>query len=58
MSKQKVATPKYFTFLRDDWAFHFFKERWTERLPKNQRLLIDGETYVHWYDCVTDYVLA
>ncbi len=44
-------------FNKDDWAFHHFKERWTERLPDNERLTINGETYVHWYDCITDYIL-
>ena len=44
-------------FNKDDWAFHHFKERWTERLPENERISINGETYVHWYDILTDYVL-
>ena len=29
---------------------------WTELLPDNERLTVNGETYVHWYDCVTDYI--
>lgn len=24
---------------------------------ENERLMLNGETYVHWYDCITDYVL-
>lgn len=22
----------------------------------NLLLTVDGETYVHWYDCITDYI--
>ena len=44
-------------FNRDDWAFHRYQQKWTEKLPDNERLLINGETYVHWYDCITDYIL-
>lgn len=44
-------------FNRDDWAFDRYQKKWTEILPENERLIINGETYVHWYDCITDYVL-
>jgi len=41
----------------DDW----YKERyggtpWSERLPDNERLTVNGKLYVHWYDCLTDAV--
>lgn len=44
-------------FNRNDWAFHRYQKHWTELLPENERLTINGETYVHWYDCITDYIL-
>ena len=44
-------------FNRDDWAMSRYGQRWTEKLPGNERLTINGETYVHWYDCITDYIL-
>ena len=44
-------------FNRDDWAFDHYKRKWSEALPNNERLIINGETYVHWYDCITDYIL-
>lgn len=44
-------------FNRDDWAFDRYKMRWSEKLPKNERIIVNGETYVHWYDCITDYIL-
>ena len=27
---------------------------WMEDLPRARRIVIDGVTYVHWYDCMTD----
>ena len=43
-------------FNKNDWAFKRYGKLWTEMLPDNERLVINGETYVHWYDCVTDYI--
>lgn len=45
-------------FNRDDWALeHFGGKPWSEKLPHNEKLTINGITYVHWYDCLSDYVL-
>ncbi len=44
-------------FNRNDWAIDRYKKKWTELLPENERLTVNGETYVHWYDCITDYIL-
>ena len=41
----------------NDWAFKRYGKLWTEMLPENERIQINGETYVHWYDCVSDYIL-
>ena len=43
-------------FNRDDWAQRRYGMPWTQRLPDNEQLEIDGKTYVHWYDCLTDYI--
>ena len=43
-------------FNKNDWAIKRYGKQWTEMLPDNERLIINGETYVHWYDCVTDYI--
>ena len=43
-------------FNKNDWASNRYGKRWTELLPENERLTINGETYVHWYDCVSDYI--
>ena len=42
---------------RDDWAIKHYKKPWREQLPENDRLFVNGEVYVHWYDCITDYIL-
>ena len=44
-------------FNRDDWSIKRYKKKWSELLPNNERLTINGTTYVHWYDCITDYIL-
>ena len=44
-------------FNRNDWMQDSYKRPWTELLPENERITVDGETYVHWYDCITDYIL-
>ncbi|MBQ9151925.1 MAG: sigma-70 family RNA polymerase sigma factor [Clostridia bacterium] len=43
-------------FNRHDWAFAHYGKLWTELLPENERLTVNGETYIHWYDCITDYI--
>ncbi len=43
-------------FNRDDWAINRYKKKWSEQLPNNEQLIINGEIYVHWYDCITDYI--
>lgn len=44
-------------FNRDDWAIDYYKKPWHELLPDNERRTVNGVTYVHWYDCITDYIL-
>ena len=44
-------------FNKDDWHLDRYKKLWSEQFPENERLYVNGETYVHWYDCITDYIL-
>lgn len=44
-------------FNRNDWQFDGYGRLWTEILPDNERISVNGVTYVHWYDCITDYIL-
>ena len=44
-------------FNADDWHIDHYGKPWTELLPDSERLIINGKTYVHWYDCITSYIL-
>lgn len=44
-------------FNRNDWAKDRYKKNWTEILPENERITVNGEVYVHWYNCIIDYIL-
>ncbi len=44
-------------FNKNDWANSRYGKLWTEMFPENQRLTVNGEIYVHWYDCISDYII-
>ncbi len=44
-------------FNHNTWAIDRYGKPWSELLPENERMTVNGETYVHWYDCITDYIL-
>lgn len=44
-------------FNRNDWAFNRYQKLWTEILPESEKIVVNGETYVNWYDCITDYII-
>jgi len=54
---QNGRTVLWRRFNRDDWAFHRYQKKWTEMLSENEQMTVNGETYVHWYDCISDYIL-
>lgn len=55
---QNGRTVLWRRFNRDDWAIDRFGGKpWSEKFPANERITINGETYVHWYDCISDYIL-
>ena len=55
---QNGRTVLWRRFNKDDWAIDRFGGKlWSEKLPGNEQLTINGEVYVHWYDCLSDYVL-
>ena len=37
---------------RDDWELQRYGKRWSELLPGNERITVNGAAYVHWYDCL------
>lgn len=44
-------------FNADDWKFEKYNQKWSEKLPSNERIIINGKVFVHWYDCISDYIL-
>ena len=44
-------------FNRDDWNMKTYKQPWSEKFPTNEQLTVNGQVYVHWYDCITDYIM-
>ena len=54
---QNGRTVLWRRFNRDDWAFDRYGKKWSEQLPENDKLIINGVTYVEWYDCITEYVV-
>ena len=55
---QNGRTVLWRRFNRDDWAIDRFGGKpWSEKFPDNERITVNGEIYVHWYDCISDYIL-
>ena len=44
-------------FNADNWKGERYGGPWSKRMPDNERISINGQTYVHWYDCITEYVV-
>ena len=54
---QKGRTVLWRRYNRDDWEAERFGGPWSQQLPRNGRITVNDAVYVHWYDCITDYVL-
>ena len=39
-------------FNRDDWAMDRYGKTWSELLPENEQITVNGQRYIHWYDCL------
>lgn len=44
-------------FNSDGWHSERYGGKWSKLLPDNERLIVNGETFVHWYDCITDRIM-
>ena len=53
---QNGKTVLWRRFNRNDWQIRD-GHLWSERLPQNKQYIINDQTYVHWYDCISDYIL-
>lgn len=43
-------------FNHDEWEIGHYKKRWSEALPDNEQYIVNGEVYVHWYDCLPERI--
>lgn len=43
---------------REDWQKDEGRPLWSQALPNSPQLTLDGQRYVHWYDCLPDYAMA
>lgn len=55
--RKKGRTVLWCRFNRNDWGIDKLKKKWTEIFPDNEQIIVNGETCVHWYDCISDYIL-
>ena len=44
-------------FNRNDWGMKRIGQLWTEHFPQNERITVNGEICVHWYDCIYDWIV-
>lgn len=54
---QQGRTILWRRFNADNWRLARYGRRWSEMLPDSDRLTVNGRTFVHWYDCITSYIL-
>ena len=62
---QNGKTVLWRRFNKNDWKYKRYNEHynfsgdklWNEMFPDNEQVTVNGEVYVHWYDCITDYIL-
>ena len=54
---QRGRTVLWRRFNANDWHFDRYGKPWSDMLPESETLVINGKTYVHWYDCITSYIL-
>lgn len=52
-----TAFQKFSSIDSDDWIFDKYRQKWSEKLPSNEQIIVNNKVYVHWYDCISDYVL-
>ena len=42
---------------RDDWKQEQYGQPWSQKLPDSEIHIVNGQRYVHWYDCLPETVL-
>ena len=54
---QNGRTVLFRRYNRFNWKTDRYKALWTEKFPNSEMLIVNNDKYVHWYDCISDYVL-
>jgi len=54
---QNGRTVLFRRYNRFNWKTDRYKTLWTEKLPNSEVIIVNNDKYVHWYDCISDYVL-
>ena len=54
---QSGRTVLFKRYNRFNWKTDRYKMLWTEKLTESEVIIINNDKYVHWYDCISDYIL-
>lgn len=41
----------------EKWGGNKYQETWAKKLKDNKKIIINGVTFIHWYDCTSDVTL-
>ena len=44
-------------FNANDYKFEKYNQLWSEKLPENEKIKVNDKIYVHWYDCISSYIM-
>jgi hypothetical protein len=54
---QNGRTVLFRRYNRFNWKLDRYKMLWTDKLPESEILIVNNDKYVHWHDCISDYVM-
>lgn len=44
-------------FNANDYKFEKYNQLWSEKLPESEKIKVNDKIYVHWYDCISSYIM-
>lgn len=54
---QNGRTVLWRRFNANDYKFEKYNQLWSEKLPENEKIKVNNKIYVHWYDCISSYIM-
>ena len=54
---QNGRTVLWRRFNANDYKFEKYNQLWSEKLPNNEKIKVNDKIYVHWYDCISSYIM-